>query len=566
MSGGIILRPRQQVFVDRCVAALREHRNTLGVAPTGSGKTIVLSAVAGLYGGRALILQHRDELVRQNRATFHQVNPDLESGVWTAATKRWGRDATFAMVPTLCRPRSLERLPRFDLVVCDETHHIMADTWQRVLARARELNPEVAVLGVTATPNRGDGKGLGGVFTNVCDQITLGELIRAGHLVKPVAHVVDITEGAVGGVRKTRVGEYDMNAVAELLDRSPVTDAIISHWRELAGDRQSVAFAATVEHACHVADMFRGAGVRTLVVTGETPKDERKRELAAFDRGDYQLLVNVAIAVEGWDCPPVSCVMLLRPSSFQSTMIQMIGRGLRTVDPRRYPGVVKRDCVVLDFGASLLTHGGIEQVVDLVGRVPGEGVEGGGAAPQKFCPGCKAMVPLGCRTCPLCGHVWAVDARECETVEEFRLIELDLLIDESPFRWWSFGDRVRVATAFQVWAVAFADLAGTWHAFGGDQREGREVAHLAAGDAVQCLAAGDDWMRARGDRRAAQKNAEWMQRPVSAKQAAMLARMNNALAYVAGLNRYEAGCLITLKFNKRHIAQMLPQHKEARAA
>ncbi len=111
-------------------------------------------------------------------------------------------------------------------------------------------------------------------------------------------------------------------------------------------------------------------------------------------------MVNVAVLTEGWDHPPTSCVVLLRPSSYKSTMIQMVGRGLRPVLPEEHPGVVKTDCIVLDFGTSTLLHGSLEQDVDL------DGHEADGEAPTKDCPGCGAIVPLGTTECPLCGHEW----------------------------------------------------------------------------------------------------------------------------------------------------------------
>ncbi len=117
------------------------------------------------------------------------------------------------------------------------------------------------------------------------------------------------------------------------------------------------------------------------------------------------MIANVAVLTEGYDNPPTSCVVLLRPSSYKSTMIQMVGRGLRTVDPEEYPGVIKTDCVILDFGTSSLIHGSLEQDVDLDGRLAT------GDAPTKQCPECAATVPAAVIECPLCGYVW-----ECKTM------------------------------------------------------------------------------------------------------------------------------------------------------
>jgi superfamily II DNA or RNA helicase len=125
-----------------------------------------------------------------------------------------------------------------------------------------------------------------------------------------------------------------------------------------------VVFCSTVEHAQNVAAAFRAHGITATTVHGEMSDAERKATLGAYAKGRIQVITNVAVLTEGWDHPPTSCVVLLRPSSYKSTMIQMVGRGLRTVNPEEYPGVVKTDCIILDFGTSSLIHGSLEQDVD----------------------------------------------------------------------------------------------------------------------------------------------------------------------------------------------------------
>ena len=132
------------------------------------------------------------------------------------------------------------------------------------------------------------------------------------------------------------------------------------------------------------------------------------------------MIVNIAVLTEGWDHPPTSCVVLLRPSSAKSTMVQMVGRGLRTVDPAEHPGIVKSDCIVLDFGTSSLTHGTLEQDVDLDGREPVEGV-----APSRSCPECEADIPLACTECRICGADLVRDG--AEPIAGFIMTEIDLL-------------------------------------------------------------------------------------------------------------------------------------------
>ena len=153
----MLLRPRQTEFVDRTVSALLERGNTLAVAPTGFGKTVTLAAIIGRLlagGGRALVLQHRQELVSQNVAKFQIINRSLPVSVVDAGAKDFSGRTIFAMVPTLSRARTLDRLPAVDVLVIDEAHHAAAKTYRRIIDHAKELNPETMILGLTATPRR----------------------------------------------------------------------------------------------------------------------------------------------------------------------------------------------------------------------------------------------------------------------------------------------------------------------------------------------------------------------------------------------------------------------------
>jgi DNA repair protein RadD len=437
------LRDRQREFSDRCHTALQMRGNTLGVAPTGAGKTVMLSHIVGrqkLPHG-ALVLQHRDELVRQNRHTFGLVNPAISTGLFTADRKEWGYGCIFAMVQTLAREDALAKMPKVDLVAVDEGHHAAADSYRRILAACHKLNPNLQTLLVSATPNRGDKKTLRGVIDNCADQITLRELIDAKHLVPPRSFVVDLgVRDQLDRVRRT-ASDFDMLEVEAIMDKQVLNDRVVEEWKNLAGDRQTVVFCSTVQHAEHVAEAFRAGGVAARVIDGSMPSGERARTLAAFDRCEFRVIVNVAVLTEGWDCQPVSCVILLRPSSYKSTMIQMIGRGLRKLDPERYPGRHKDDCIVIDFGTSILKHGDLEPRVNLH--------QGG----SKECPECQSTVPAQSPECPVCNFVFPVpivdqpdetdgndeeedepdDPGAPEHLTDFRLTEIDLLIDKSPF-------------------------------------------------------------------------------------------------------------------------------------
>ena len=545
----MLLRPRQKLFVERSLAALSTRANTLGVAPTGAGKTIMLSAVTGRMtgdGAKACVLAHRDELTSQNRTKFARVNPDTETSVVDAETKSWNGQVTFAMAPTLSRASNLSAMPKLDLLVIDEAHHAVAESYRHIIDRVRDANPEARIFGVTATPNRGDRKGLREVFDNVADQVRLGELIASGHLVPPRSFVIDVgVQDQLRAVRKT-ADDYDMGAVAAIMNRAPITEEVIRHWEEKSGNRQTVVFCSTVAHAMNVATAFNEAGNPAAVVLGDMGSTERKMVLEAYASGEVQVIVNVAVLTEGWDHPPTSCVVLLRPSSYKSTMIQMVGRGLRTVDPAEHPGVVKTDCIVLDFGISSLTHGTLEQDVDLDGRDPTPG-----EAPTKTCPECEAEIPLASRQCPICGYEFQGG---CVTtpLENVVMSEIDLL-KRSSFVWEDlFGDDAALmASGFSAWGGVFF-LEGRWHAVGGAR--GQPTCLLGVGDRTVCLAQADDWLNEHESDESAFKSKRWLTQTPTEKQ---LQYLSPAQRQDYGLTRYRASALITFQFNRRDIRRLV---------
>jgi len=563
----MILRPRQAEFVSRVRVALDKEGNTLGVAPTGAGKTVMLAAAAppDIYE-RLLVLQHRDELVGQNRRTYHKLHPRAVSGVIDGRDKQFRRPIVFAMTQTLTKDKNLEALGAVQAVAIDEAHHAVAPSNVKILEFIKGKNPGVHILGVTATPARGDNKGLRAVFSNVADQIQIGELIRAGHLHRPRTFVVDLgVRDALNGVRRTAM-DFDMDAVAQIMDKRPLNEEIVRHWREKAGDRLTVGFCSTVGHAEHVCEAFTAAGVRAAIVSDRMSSADRSDILKRFERREIQVLLNVAILTEGWDCPPVSCVLLLRPSSHKSTMIQMVGRGLRTVNAEQFPGVVKADCIVLDFGTSTLQHGSLEQDVMLDGKdkKPGE-------APTKECPSCMAVVPLSVQECGICGHEFpgsggGLDEDEKDGIGGFGMVEVEIL-EASPFKWediWGDGG-ICVACAFQSWGMALWAF-GNWHAIGGSEDAGIHLLGTFGPEGrTLAIATADDWLNEHGDKRDAGKAKTWLALPPTDKQLNIL-KTTKAEAFAAKLTRYGAACRLTWKFNERGIRSRLTQVSPPAAA
>ena len=558
----MLLRPRQKLFVERSLAALDTHHNTLGIAPTAAGKTIMLSAVVGdLIKGRdakACVLAHRDELTEQNRTKFARVNPGVSTSVVDASEKSWVGQTTFAMVPTLSREANLDAMPALDLLVIDEAHHAVADSYRRIIDKALQKNPMLKLFGVTATPNRGDRQGLRDVFSNVADQIRIGELIASGHLVKPRTFVIDVgVQKELQKVHKT-AADFDMSEVDAIMNTSPVTEAVIKHWQEKAGDRQTVVFCSTLDHAANVTTAFRHAGVKASMIQGDMPDSERKAILAAYDQGDIQVIVNVAVLTEGWDHPPTSCVVLLRPSSYKSTMIQMVGRGLRTVNPDEYPGIIKTDCIILDFGTSSLIHGSLEQDVNLDGRKDK-------SEQTQICFNCEAVLPGDLDICPMCGECLIPIADESDeeksgfagsVLDHFIMSEIDLLA-RSSFEWVDInGDRsVLMASGMIAWAGVFHNGQRSY-AVGG--AKGKHAKLLGVGENMVCLAAADDWLNTNETDESAHKTKNWLREPPSEKQLAYLPpeyRMH------FGLTRYQASAMLSLQFNSNAIRTQINRAK-----
>ena len=546
----MILRPYQEVAISDAINALDTHKNTIVVAPTGAGKTIMLSALIGKKhkkGKRILVLQHRDELVAQNREKFLRVNPNISTSIVNGAIKEWGGDTIFSMVQTMSRKNNLINRPKFDMIVVDESHHAAADTYLKVINAVKKDNENVEVVGFTATPNRGDGKGLRSVFTNCSHQIELTSLIREGFLVPPKAYVVDVgvTE-ALGEVRR-KGNDFDMDEVAQIMNKRVINERVVDEWTERAGDRKTVVFCSTIAHAQDLLDMFIEHDVNAEMVIGDTPREERRQILHDLEFGDVQVVVNVAVLTEGFDAPPVSCVVLTRPCSYKSTMVQMIGRGLRIIDPEIYPDVVKKDCIVLDFGSSILTHGALDESANLDGKPKDPNAE----APEKECPNCGFINPLNVRVCIECGEAFQSQGKE--ELVDFTLTEYDLM-ELSPFKWldMSGNGSFMMARGFNGFGVV-GTVGGTSIGLVKAQN-GHKVRSVAIGGKVQAMSAADDFLREIEDGKAANKSKRWLNENASHKQRTILRRYGvDVAAFDFSWTKYKAACWLNYLWNKEQI-------------
>lgn len=344
----ITLRSYQEEALAAVAMAEAEGiRRQLMVLPTGAGKTIVFASLAGRRGDRTLVLAHRDELIGQAVDKMRLVWPDADIGIVKAERNEcWAQDVVVASVQSLS-PQRIARLGAFGLVIVDEAHHATARTYARILdglgcgpdANQRSAGGPL-LLGVTATPDRADGKGLNESFEKIVYAKDILWMIRAGYLADIRAVEVQLADLHLADIT-VRQGDYAEGELGQAMTKANAPRHILKAWREHASDRRTLIFMPTVANAQEVAAEFVAGGIRAAAVAGSDPLEERRRKMAAFSSGALQVLVNCQVATEGFDCPAISCVVMGRPTKSRGLFTQMVGRGTRP-----YPG--KDDLLVLD--------------------------------------------------------------------------------------------------------------------------------------------------------------------------------------------------------------------------
>lgn len=395
----MILRDYQQRLIDRIRAAeAAGHRRILAVLPTGGGKTACFSYLireAVEDRQRTLLLAPRRELVHQAASTLHRFG--VLSGVIMAGEPRNVMlPSQVASVDTIrarfSRRGGVAALPHADLVVVDEAHVFDTKARQEILDRYGRI------LGVTATPARGDGRGLGGSWDVLVEGPDVAELIAAGHLV-PIRYFSPSAPDLEG--LKTRAGDYAVGQLSERVNRASLIGDVLTNWERLARDRQTVVFAVDRAHARNIWQTFHGAGYATEYVDGDTPVEERRQAFERISDGRSQVLVNVFVASYGLDIPSLSCAVLARPTRSVVLYRQTVGRVLR-------PAPGKVDAIVLDHAGAVAFHGRIEDPVAWSldpGETLAERLEKSKKESRDItCENCS-HVYRGRPDCPECGHV-----------------------------------------------------------------------------------------------------------------------------------------------------------------
>ena len=347
------LRPYQQDVIAKVEQQIAAGvRRIIIVAPTGAGKTVIgASLINSASDRKVVLLAHTREIIKQtaNKLFAHKI----EHGIVQAgfASKPW-LPVQIASVQTLwarvMRANRME-LPAADLLIVDECHHAPTATYRKIIA----AYPNAMLIGLTATPCRGDGRGLGGIFDIIVECPQVAELIGQTYLVK-TRHYAP-ADPDLKGV-EVRTGDYVEAQLAERVDRSDLVGDIVSQWHRYGERRKTICFAVNVAHSLHIRDEFLKSGVRAAHIDGSVPKVQRDDVLARLATGELDVITNCMVLTEGWDMPEVGCCILARPTRKMGLYRQMVGRVLR-------PAPGKYDAIVLDHSGAVFRHGFIEDPV-----------------------------------------------------------------------------------------------------------------------------------------------------------------------------------------------------------
>lgn len=333
------LRPYQETARQKVQEEWEEgKKRTLLVLPTGTGKTIVFSKIIEdrvKKGERVLVIAHRGELLEQASDKLYK-----STGLKTATEKAEQTSlgsfyrVVVGSVQTLQREKRLNQFPPeyFDTIVIDEAHHAISDGYQRVLQHFESAN----VLGVTATPDRGDMRNLGSYFESLAYEYSLPEAIKSGYL-SPIKALTIPLKLDLSNV-KQQAGDFSTKDLGTALD--PYLEQIAEEMKKQCLNRKTVVFLPLVKTSQKFRDILNKHGFKAAEVNGEST--DREQVLKDYEEGKYNVLCNSMLLTEGWDCPSVDCVIVLRPTKVRALYSQMVGRGTRLA-----PG--KKELLLLDF-------------------------------------------------------------------------------------------------------------------------------------------------------------------------------------------------------------------------
>lgn len=383
---------------------MRRVRRVLVQLPTGGGKTALASRMlhgAADRGKRVWFLCHRRELVSQVAKAFEL--DGLKYGLVTAdASMRAYAMAQICSIPTLAKRVHL--LPPPDLICWDECHHTASKSWSKLAA----MFPRAYHVGLSATPERLDGKGLGKHFDVMVRGPTVAELIEQGYLSQYRLFAPNTID--TSGLHK-RAGDYAQGEAAELVNRPKITGDAISHYRKYCDGARAIAFCVSIEHSRAVCQAFNVAGVPALHIDGMTESCLRDAMMKDFREGKVHVLTNVDLFGEGFDCPAVEASILLRPTMSTAMYLQQVGRALR-------PAPGKQHAIILDHVGNSNMHGLPDDDRDWqLTYDEAHAKKKAEQPPPRICPSCFGVSPSRATRCQICGERFPVEGREIAQVD-----------------------------------------------------------------------------------------------------------------------------------------------------
>jgi len=415
----IELRDDQTELIDRTRDSMRNHNSVLMQAPTGAGKTIMAAYMASRRNDvNVLFSCHRSELILQSSLSFRKFKIPHS---YVATKMRFNPNDRIHIGMIQSINRRIDKLREPDLLIMDECHHIAAKSWNRIL----DAWPNTRVVGLSATPQRLDGKGLDEWFDDLIVGPSVLELQEAGHLSGYKCFSFDPPD--MTGVTK-QIGDFKQKPMAERMGTPKIVGDIVDHWLQYAEGMKTIGFFSSIENSIKQAEMFNAAGISAAHVDGKTPAGKRSAILRKFARGLITVVCNVGLFDEGYDLAAnagipctVECVIDASPTESLSKWIQKCGRALR---PKDFPAII------LDHAGNFWRHGPPNMNRDwtLQGRT--KKAKGSPAYPVKQCPGpCFFTYPSHLKSCPECGYEPPIVYRDLEHVKG-SLSEVDSSIRE----------------------------------------------------------------------------------------------------------------------------------------
>jgi DNA repair protein RadD len=381
---------------------MQQRRRVLFVLPTGGGKSLVFCYIAeqaAKRGNRIAVLVHRQELVDQTSRTLTELG--VAHGVIAAGYRQdLSHGVQVASVQTLARRLHTVPADFFQLLIVDEAHHAVAGSWSKLI----DHYSAAKVLGVTATPSRLDGRGIGDKFETMVLGPDAAWLESQGYLA-PARYFIPPGMGIDWAGLKHRGGDIDERDAARAImaHQQAIAGPVTQYQAHLAGST-AIAFCCTVEHAQLVARGFNEAGISAAVLDGTLDRLTRRRRIQALGTGEIKVLTSCQVISEGTDVPSVGGCLLLRPTDSLSLYLQQVGRCLR-------PSPGKSHAVILDMVGNVAKHGFHTDPREwsLEGR---KKRQASAAAPIRECPGCYAALPAGTKVCPECGHEFVTETQD----------------------------------------------------------------------------------------------------------------------------------------------------------